>query len=193
MPKTLSSRIIRGAHLIALLAFTALFAQAKGVIKERYIVTFETTVADPAATGQQLSQIHGFRVRNVYRNALHGMLIEVPPVAGPALANALRRNPLIRSVVQDRQVTLTAQTKPKGVRRVAAELGIGIRANAGTGIDVAVMDSGIDSTHRDLNVDTTRNATCIDGNPCVTGPGTGEDALGHGTSVAGGIAALSTH
>jgi subtilisin len=190
MPKTLSSPIIRGAHLIALLAFTALFAQAKGVIKERYIVTFETTVADPAATGQQLSQIHGFKMRNVYHNALHGMLIEVPPAAGPALANALRRNPLIRSVVQDRQVTLTAQTKPKGVRRVAAELGIGIRANAGTGIDVAVMDSGIDSTHRDLNVDTTRNATCIDGNPCITGPGTGEDAFGHGTSVAGAIAAL---
>jgi hypothetical protein len=190
MSKTLSSPTIRGAHLIALLAVTALFAQAKGVIKGRYIVTFEPTVADSAATGRQISQTHGFKVRGVYRNALQGMVIEVPQAAAPALVNALRRNPQIRSVVPDHLVTLTAQTKPKGVRRVAAELGIGIRANAGTGIDVAVMDSGIDSTHRDLDVDTTRNATCIHGNPCVTGAGTGEDVLGHGTSVAGAIAAL---
>src|SRR5262245_15194716 len=190
MSKSLSSPLIRGVHLIVLLAFAALFAQAKGVIKGRYIVTFESTVTDPANTGRQLGQAHGFRLKNVYRNALNGMVIEVPQAAAPALVNALRRNPMIRSVVPDRQVTLTAQTNPKGIRRVAAALGIGIRANAGTGIDVAVMDSGIDSTHRDLAVDTTRNATCIDGNPCTTGPGTGEDGLGHGTSVAGAIAAV---
>jgi len=193
MSKTRASLMIRGMHFIVMLAFTALFAHAQGVIPGRYIVTFGPTVADPAAAGQQLSLAHGFQIRNVYRYALQGMLIEVSPAAGPALVEALRRNPLIRSVVQDRQVTLTAQTDPKGVRRVAAEPGIGIRANAGAGIDVAVMDSGIDSAHQDLDVDAIRSAICIDGNPCVPASNPVQDAVGHGTSVAGVIAALDNN
>jgi len=182
--------LIRGMHFIALLALTTLIAHAQGVIPGRYIVTFEPTVADHAAAGQQLRQAHGFQIRNAYRYALRGMLVEVAPAAGPALVEALRRNPVIRSVVQDRQVTLTAQTDPKGVRRVAAELGIGIRANAGPGIDVAVMDSGIDAAHQDLDVDASRSTICINGAPCVPAANPVQDAFGHGTSVAGAIAAL---
>src|SRR5688572_19704623 len=110
MPKTRGSVTIRIAFFTVLLALTASTAHAQGVIPGRYIVTFEPTVADPAVAGQQLSLTHGFQVRNVYRNAFQGMLIEVSPAAGPTLVDALRRSPLIRSVVQDRQVTLTAQT-----------------------------------------------------------------------------------
>ena len=193
MSKIRSFLIFRISHLIGWLLFTALFVQAQGVIPGRYIVTFEPKVKDHGAAADQLAKGHGFHVRNIYRHALQGMIIEVPPEAGPALMNALRRNPMIRSVVPDRRVSLTAQTAPKGIRRVDAVRGIGVRANTGVGIDVAVMGSGIDSTHRDLHVDTTRNATCIDGNPCITGPGTGEDGFGHGTSVAGVIAALNNN
>jgi len=193
MCKSRRSSLIRGAHFVALLAFTAILAHAQGVIPGRYIVTFEPTVADPAAAGQQLSQLHGFQVRNAYRYALRGMLIEVSPAAGPALVDALLRNPLVRSVVPDRQVTLAAQTDPKGVRRVAAEPGIGIRANAGTGIDVAVMDSGIDSAHQDLDVDVNDSRVCVNGAPCVPASNPVQDVVGHGTSVAGAIAALDNN
>src|SRR4030095_11811474 len=193
MSQTRRSSLIRGAHFIALLAYMALFAHAQGIIPGRYIVTFEPTVADPAAAGQQLSQLHGFQVRNAYRYALRGMLGEVSPAAGPALVDALLRNPLIRSVVPDRQVTLAAQTDPKGVRRVAAEPGIGIRANAGTGIDVAVMDSGIDSAHQDLDVDVNDSRVCVNGAPCVPASNPVQDVVGHGTSVAGAIAALDNN
>lgn len=193
MSKTQGSLIVRGAHFIAMLAYMALFAHAQGVIPGRYIVTFEPTVADPAAAGQQLSQLHGFQVRNAYRYALQGMLVEVSPAAGPALVDALLRNPLIHSVVPDRQVTLAAQTDPKGVRRVAAEFGIGIRANAGTGIDVAVMDSGIDSAHQDLAVDVNHSVVCVGGTPCVPASNPVQDVVGHGTSVAGAIAALDNN
>src|SRR5262245_48118451 len=190
MSKTRSFLVICGTHMIAMLALMALFAQAQSVIPGRYIVTFEPTVNDPAAAGQQLSQAHGFQIRSAYRYALHGMLIEVAPAAGPALVDALRRNPLVGSVVQDRLVTLTAQTDPKGVRRVSAELGIGTRANTGAGIDVAVMDSGIDSAHQDLAVDVGHSVVCLGGTPCVPASNPVQDVVGHGTSVAGAIAAL---
>ncbi|MHC2992634.1 aqualysin 1 [Pontibacter sp. HJ8] len=53
----------------------------------------------------------------------------------------------------------------------------------GTGKTVWVIDSGIDTDHPDLNVDMTRSASMIYNNPSI------EDGFGHGTSVAGVIAA----
>ncbi|GAB3528036.1 hypothetical protein GCM10027443_05330 [Pontibacter brevis] len=53
----------------------------------------------------------------------------------------------------------------------------------GTGKTVWVIDSGIDTDHPDLNVDLNRSLSLIYQNPSV------EDGFGHGTSVAGIIAA----
>lgn len=53
----------------------------------------------------------------------------------------------------------------------------------GTGKTVWIVDSGIDTDHPDLNVDLNRSISLIYQNPSV------EDGYGHGTSVAGIIAA----
>ncbi|WP_266205782.1 S8 family serine peptidase [Pontibacter kalidii] len=53
----------------------------------------------------------------------------------------------------------------------------------GTGKTVWVIDSGVDTDHADLNVDLERSFSFIYGNPSI------EDGFGHGTSVAGVIAA----
>lgn len=53
----------------------------------------------------------------------------------------------------------------------------------GTGKTVWVIDSGIDTDHSDLNIDVSRSFSFIYGNPSI------EDGFGHGTSVAGVIAA----
>ncbi|WP_083610164.1 S8 family serine peptidase [Pontibacter flavimaris] len=53
----------------------------------------------------------------------------------------------------------------------------------GTGKTVWIIDSGIDTDHADLNVDTARSFSFIYGNPSI------EDGYGHGTSVAGVIGA----
>lgn len=53
----------------------------------------------------------------------------------------------------------------------------------GTGKTVWVIDSGVDTDHADLNVDFNRSASFIYGNASI------EDGYGHGTSVAGVIAA----
>ncbi|WP_439882805.1 S8 family serine peptidase [Pontibacter sp. MBLB2868] len=53
----------------------------------------------------------------------------------------------------------------------------------GTGKTVWVIDSGIDTDHPDLNIDLNRSVSFIYGNSSI------EDGYGHGTSVAGIIAA----
>lgn len=53
----------------------------------------------------------------------------------------------------------------------------------GTGKTVWIIDSGVDTDHPDLNVDLERSFSLIYGNPSV------EDGFGHGTKVAGIIAA----
>jgi subtilisin len=78
------------------------------------------------------------------------------------------------------------QQTPWGIARVGAPLA----TNTGAGIDVYVIDSGIDHTHPDLTV--VSGVNCSGGSPlrasCKVGlPG---DDNGHGTHVAGTIAAL---
>ncbi|NEM98976.1 S8 family serine peptidase [Pontibacter sp. BT327] len=53
----------------------------------------------------------------------------------------------------------------------------------GSGKTVWIIDSGIDTDHPDLNIDLTRSASFIYGNTSI------EDGYGHGTNVAGIIAA----
>ncbi|RNI28793.1 S8 family serine peptidase [Rufibacter latericius] len=75
--------------------------------------------------------------------------------------------------------TITSQTIPWGVARV----GYG----DGTGKTVWVIDSGVQSTHPDLNVDKIRSKSFISG---VT---SWEDGYGHGTGVAGIIGAKNNN
>src|SRR3990167_7109871 len=57
--------------------------------------------------------------------------------------------------------------------------------NKGTGIGVAVIDTGIDLTHPDLKANIVANYSCIRGKK------TGNDDNGHGSHVAGTIAAIN--
>jgi subtilisin family serine protease len=72
---------------------------------------------------------------------------------------------------------------PTGVDRIDGELSSTVAGN-GTGsvdVDVVVLDTGVDSDHPDLNV--------AGGVNCAPGPGRFDDGNGHGTHVAGTIAA----
>lgn len=71
------------------------------------------------------------------------------------------------------------QTTPWGITRVG-----GATASSGT---AWVIDTGIDLDHPDLNVDTQRSAVFVSKGP---GSGTADDGNGHGTHVAGTIAAI---
>lgn len=82
--------------------------------------------------------------------------------------------------------TQPAQTLEWGADRIDVELVWG--ESAGAGINVAIVDTGIDLDHRDLNV--VRAVDCTRGPNCDKG-GSGDDDNGHGTHVAGIVAALN--
>jgi subtilisin family serine protease len=100
----------------------------------------------------------------------------------------LERDPDILSVVPDRVVeklgkptgdgaTTAAQAVPSGVMRIGAQPeGV---ASTGSGIGVAIVDSGIDLDHADLTVAAA----------CFTAYAACQDDDGHGTHVAGIVAA----
>lgn len=75
----------------------------------------------------------------------------------------------------------SGQTTPWGITRVGG-------AVDGTGLnDAWIIDTGIDLDHPDLNVDTQRSAEFVSRGP---GSDTPDDGNGHGTHVAGTVAAI---
>jgi subtilisin family serine protease len=93
----------------------------------------------------------------------------------------------VRFVSADREVRASAQVAPTGIRRIGASTD-GVRqtlANKGTGIGVAVIDTGIALNHPDLAANIAPLSTS-----CVPGTLDANDDYGHGTHVAGTIAGV---
>lgn len=155
----------------------------------RYIVVFEDTVANPAAVADEMARQHGFSAELVYQHALKGFAATIPV----GRVEALARDPRVAFVEADQLVWALAQTVPTGVRRIFADENPNITID-GTDdkridVDVAVIDTGIDLDHPDLNVVASTN--CSGGSPFKKSCGSGgNDDNGHGTHVAGSIAAI---
>ena len=152
-------------------------APSRGVVDGSYIVTLAPG-NDPAREAPGMAAKYGGRAPHVYHRALPGFSFEGSAEGAARLA----RDPRVRSVVPDRRVGTTAQSVPIGVRRVDGPLS-GTISGDGSGrvdADIAIIDTGIDVDHPELNV--------VGGVNCSTGTGY-DDANGHGTHVAGTAAA----
>jgi len=101
---------------------------------------------------------------------------EVPPDE----IGTIEADPLVESVEMDGMAYALEEVLPWGVDRVDAELVH--PTNKGAGVKVAILDSGIDLDHPDLNV--VGDVTFVEGTT------SGDDTYGHGTRVAGIVAAL---
>jgi subtilisin len=144
---------------------------------DRYIVVLKNSVADADAKAAKHGNAYGARVSRVFGSALKGYAAEVP---AERLA-ALKADPDVESVVPDTAVSITAQTAATGVQRIRAAG----KTNRGAGVQVAVIDTGIEAAHPDLA------ANVVGGTNCSTGGKRSfDDGHGHGTHVAGIIAAL---
>jgi subtilisin family serine protease len=162
-------------------------------IPGRYIVVLEDSIAHPGNLAQGQTENHGGRLGFVYRHAIKGY----SAVLSEQAVEALRRNPKVKHVTPDFEVEAFAQTVPTGIRRsfateneVADIDGEDVRVN----VDVAVIDTGVDNTHADLNVYKRTNCVPAKENPseanetCTDNSGT--DGSGHGTHVAGTVGAI---
>lgn len=173
-------------------------------IPGQYIVIFKDSVVDSEAFSDELSIKHGFTKIYSYKNIIKGFSAKLSDDKVKSLKNDTR----IKLMVEDHLVEALgkvettdslenlidnfkvkgnrfsfqqpSQVIPTGIKRIGANL----NANKGAGIGVAIIDTGIDLTHPDLQANIVANTTCISGTK------NGNDDNGHGTHVAGTIAAL---
>jgi subtilisin len=156
---------------------------------ERYIVVLHEGAGPPAAVAAEVAQRTGGEVGFVYTTAIQGFSIQLPPQA----LNGIQHDPRVKYVATDDPVYLFAQAVPTGIQRIFADTNANLTID-GTDdfrvdVDVAVIDTGVDFQHPDLNV--VGGVNCTGGGPfrgsCKSG---GDDDHYHGTHVAGTIGAI---
>jgi subtilisin family serine protease len=149
-----------------------------------YLVTFKEGV-DVASTASEMARGRGFAVRFLREHAAPGFSAVIPA----SQLDAIRNDPRVAIVEKDGPVQLIqpvesnarpggggsgGQTTPWGITRIGG-------AGDGTGKTAWVIDSGIDLAHADLNTSRNCHTYFIGTSP--------SDGNGHGTHVAGTIAA----
>ncbi len=154
---------------------------------ERVIVVLEQGAGDPAAIAQEVGRDHGGTVGFVYREALSGFSLAIPPAA----IAALESRPGVAYVEPDLEVFTTGtQPIPTGIDRIEADLNPA--GAALTNVDVAIIDTGVYIKHPDLNLTYVTDCTSAIFYPLFGGcsaDGNHQDENGHGTHVAGIAAA----
>ena len=132
---------------------------------------------------------HGLVPDHVYEHALNGFAAVVPR----GILNKLQNDPDVAWIEPDQVYEASAkpatqaaqqpvQTNPYGIVRIDADLNPKFLSSP-VNVDVAVIDTGIELSHPDLNV--YKNVSF------VRRANTGNDDNGHGTHVAGTVAALN--
>lgn len=134
----------------------------------------------------------GVEISNTYFNSITGFSAVLTQEAYDRLKN----NPNVESIEEDVIVSLgkpsgkggggsgsTVQTTPWGITRVGG-------AQNGAGKKAWIIDSGIDLDHEDLNVDVANSKSFLSGGGGSSSP---DDQNGHGTHVAGTIAAIDNN
>jgi subtilisin family serine protease len=153
-----------------------------------YIVVLHDSVDSPAAAARGIARQVGGQVGFIYEHALKGFSIMVPPQA----VAAMEKNPKVKYVATDDIRYAFTQDMPTGIKRIFADTNTNIDIDATddyrVDVDVAVIDTGVDFEHPDLNV---MGGVICTGNPfrvrCKSG---GDDDHYHGTHVAGTIGAI---
>ncbi len=127
---------------------------------------------------QAVEAREGFRAEHVYSHAIRGFSAHLTARQIQDLEN----DPFVALIEPDGTMTAIAQTLPWGIDKVDADVSSTVAGNgsgAVSNVNVYVIDTGVDTAHTDLTVAGHVNF--------ASGPN--KDCHGHGTHVAGSIAA----
>jgi subtilisin family serine protease len=162
-------------------AISTLSMAGAQVVPGQYIVVLKDEVGNIPDVANAMASAHGLGLLHVYEHALKGFAATVP--AGRL--NALLADARVSYVEEDQVFTTFAQTLPTGVNRIDADQNATANINGSderVNVDIAIIDTGIDLDHPDLNV--YKNVSYVKGKK------TGDDDNGHGSHCAGIAAAL---
>lgn len=152
----------------------------------QYIVVLKDNKSNSKEVANAMAEEYGLEVTYTYENVFKGFATTIPEEKMAALVN----DPQVEFISEDREVSITQfggsrprpkQVLPTGINRINAEN----KSNKGTDINVAIIDTGINYNHFDLH------DNMAGGTNCSTGTRGYADGNGHGTHVAGIVAARS--
>ncbi|MGH9269179.1 MAG: S8 family peptidase, partial [Acidimicrobiales bacterium] len=169
-----------GGGLVALAFAAAALAAPSGAASsgQRYIVVLKEGGPSNSGVAAEHARRHGARVEAFFDHALRGYSARIPAHRVASLS----ADPQVAYIEPDLVITAAAQTIPWGIRKIGADGGRIWAANSGgavPGLHAYIIDSGIDPSHRDLNV--------VEHVNFAGGPK--RDCNGHGTHIAGIIGA----
>lgn len=150
----------------------------------RKIVVFDSNVVNESAQNALLARFGAVKIKNL--DLIGGKAVYLPPIAEAALkhhAGILRiEDDAVVYALGKPTPSQPAEVLPWGVNRIDADLVWS--ATTGDSVKVAVVDTGIDLSHPDLS------ANIKGGYNAINSLKSANDDNGHGTHVAGIIAAL---
>ncbi|MGQ1299977.1 S8 family peptidase [Acinetobacter baumannii] len=163
-------------------------SQAKGIIKNQYIVILNKDAGPSKDFAQNIAKQHAGKVLQSYDTVLKGFAIYLPDTAGAAFIEAMKKNPHVLSVESDTLVNIDATTQSNpdwGLDRIDQKA---LPLNStysylqtGSGTTAYIVDTGILSSHQEFSGRVLSGYTAIsDGNGTT-------DCNGHGTHVAGTV------
>src|SRR3954453_5101731 len=168
------------AAAVAALAVPGTASAASG--DQGYIVVYNNSVSSPDTVTTKHERDDGFDARFRYRHAIKGFAAKL----SPGQLKKVEADPNVAFVSRDQTVQAVGTTSllagdlaPTGIRRIGAATTSTVHQPAN--VNVAVIDTGVDLAHPDLNV--------TSGTNCVSPGSSAQDDNGHGTHVAGTIAA----
>ncbi|MEJ7882115.1 S8 family peptidase [Acinetobacter baumannii] len=163
-------------------------SQAKGIIKNQYIVILNKDAGPSKDFAQNIAKQHAGKVLQSYDTVLKGFAIYLPDTAGAAFIEAMKKNPHVLSVESDTIVNIDATTQSNpdwGLDRIDQKA---LPLNStysylqtGSGTTAYIVDTGILSSHQEFSGRVLSGYTAIsDGNGTT-------DCNGHGTHIAGTV------
>jgi len=163
-------------------------SQAKGIIKNQYIVILNQDAGPSIDFAQNIAKQHGAKVLQSYDTVFKGFAINLPDTAATAFVEAMKKNPKVLSVENDKvmKIDATAQSNPDwGLDRIDQKTlpldSTYSYLQTGSGTTAYIVDTGILSSHQQFSGRVLSGYTAIsDGNGTT-------DCNGHGTHVAGTV------